>query len=338
MHQFITIEGRSCNGAHKKNSSDRRASIGDIVAEMTRESHACPHVESPRPPVILHGFGPNAIPGMARDLLAEARNSAGHKLRRDAPIAVIGVATWPVPRAVCEDDPAERDKYVAWRADTVGYLKKRWGDALISVVEHVDENHPHVHFCVLPPLPADRRLTIAAVHPGHRAALEASKAGLTRRQQQQAYKSAMVAFQDHYHQEVGARHGLSRMGPGRQRVPRPAWKAQMRQVNALAARYAEVEAIRMAGEQDLAQRAAILEKETARRIAATEAAAKAKADEKVSSITQKVADFAALARHRWQELERNGQEKDLIIARQQKEKEELLLLLAEHGICLGPKI
>jgi hypothetical protein len=49
---------------------------------------------------------------------------------------------------------------------------------------------------------ADRRLTIAAVHPGHRAALEASKAGLPRRQQQQAYNSAMVAFQDHYHQEV----------------------------------------------------------------------------------------------------------------------------------------
>ena len=75
-----------------KNSSDRRASIGDIVAEMTRESRACPHVESPRPPVILFGCHPNEIPAMARDLLAEARNTAGHKLRRDAPIAVMGAS------------------------------------------------------------------------------------------------------------------------------------------------------------------------------------------------------------------------------------------------------
>jgi hypothetical protein len=229
MHQFITIEGRSCNGAHKKNSSDRRASIGDIVAEMMRESHACPHVESPRPPVILYGCDPNAIPGMARDPLAEARNSAGHKLRRDAPIAVIGVATWPVLRAVCEDDPAERDKYVAWRTDTVRYLTKRWGDALIGVVEHVDENYPHIHSACF--------LHCRRSPPDHRSGASRSPGcagGLESRPTSQA-ATAGLQFRDgrlsgSLPPGGGARHGLTRLGPRRQRVPRPAWKAQMRQV------------------------------------------------------------------------------------------------------------
>jgi hypothetical protein len=100
---------------------------------------------------------------------------------------------------------------------------------------------------------------------------------------------------------------------------------------ALATRYAEAEAIRMAGEQDLVQRAAKFETETALTVAVADAAA----EERVSTIKRTAIKHIMLADKRCQELERIGQEREQIIARQEQENEELRLMLAEHGVSLG---
>ena len=57
-------------------------------------------------------------------------------------------------------EDAERVFCKLWRDDTVAWLKLRWGDALASVVEHVDEPFAHFHFLLVPKLDHDRRLRI----------------------------------------------------------------------------------------------------------------------------------------------------------------------------------
>jgi hypothetical protein len=246
-------------------------------------------------------------------------------------VVLLGVATWPIPRVTMETDLIQRNKYLAWRRDTIGHAKNVWSDELICVVEHSDETYPHIHFCVLPKLPPNRRLTIAAVHPGHRAAMDASKAGHTRRQQKSAYNAAMVVFQDQYYQEVGAKHGLTRLGPRRQRLSRQEWKDQNRQAEALALRGRHLEALEMAAEHDLAERSAILGAEAKLMVAA----AQAEADKRVAKIERIAVDHITRIGER---LESETKAKDRIIALQEEENAEMRRMLAEHGISVGPKL
>ena len=63
----------------------------------------------------------------------------------------------------------------------------------------------------------------------------ASKArGETKAEQKQAYKAAMRALQDDYYENVAAHCGLTRLGPGRQRLTREEWTEQQRQAKSLA--------------------------------------------------------------------------------------------------------
>lgn len=335
MYQFLKIEGYAREGAHKRNSRYRRSSIGDIVAELVRAPHACSHVATPQPPLILLGCDPSEIPAMACELASSACNKLGHALRCDSPVALFGVATWPVPCATLDIDPAERKKYLAWRGDVIGLLKGIWGANLVCVAEHTDEPYPHVHFCVMPQLPPDRRLTIADVHPGHGAARDASKAGSNRKEQKQAYKAAMADLQDRYYLEVGAKYGLTRLGPRRQRLTRKEWSDQKRQAQALAAAHIKyAHDLKAAAKRQLAERVAVINTEAKLRVAQATAAA----EERVSKIKQKASGYIASLGKRGQELQSEVEAKDRVIAWQKDENAAMKAILAEHGISLTPTI
>lgn len=335
MYQFFKIEGYAPKGAHKKNSRHRKPSIGDIVAELVRAPHACSHVSTPQPPLILYGCDPREVPAMAIARASGAFDKRGHKLRCVSPVAVFGVATWPVPCVNLDADPAEREKYLAWRGDLIDVLKRMWGIDLVCVAEHTDEPYPHVHFCVMPQLPPDRRLTIAAVHPGHRAASDASKAGRNRKEQKQAYKAAMAGLQDRYYLEVGAKHGLLRLGPRRQRLTRNEWGDQKRQARALAvAREKYAKDLEVAAKRQLAELLAAIERNTELEVAA----AKAASDERVSKIKQKAAGYIARLGKLGQELQSELEAKERIIACKDDENAAMKALLAYHGLSPMPII
>jgi hypothetical protein len=327
--QFLHGETYARTGAHCKNSSARRSGIDDIRAELMREPQACSHVASPLPPTIVFGGHPDDVIAAIKAKAAQAVDKAGHRLRCDAPILFAGVVSWPVPQAVIERDPAEAARYRAWRNDTVAWLHARWGDALGTVVQHTDEKYPHLHFWVVPDFTAGHRLQISSVHPGYGAASAAAEAGETRKQQQNAYKQAMKAWQDDYHQEVGVKHGLTRVGPRRQRLTRAEWIEQQRQAAALAESHANVRQyaseLKATADRHVAERMAAASKAAEREIAA----ATALADGKVTRLRDK-------ARGHILTLGRAVQEHQTVIAEQASRIEELEALLAQHGVEGGP--
>lgn len=328
-YQFLHGETYGRTGAHRKNSRARKSGIEAIRAELMREPQACSHVASPLPPTIVFGDHPDNVITAIKAKAEQAVDKAGHRLRCDAPILFAGVASWPVPQAVIENDPAEGARYRAWRNDTVAWLHARWGASLGTVVEHIDEKYPHVHFWVVPDITAGRRLLISNVHPGHGAATAAAEAGETRKQQQNAYKQAMTTWQDNYHQEVGVKHGLTRIGPRRQRLTRAEWIVRQRQAATLAASHANVR-------QYAADLKAAADRHVREGIAAASTAAERHTAAATALADGKVARLRDKARCHILTLGGMVQRHQAVIAEQATRIEELEAQLAQYAIEKGP--
>lgn len=149
-------------------------------------------------------------------------DAKGRKLRKDALCLVAGVVSMP--------EDTTQQAWESFRADAVGHLQQKYGDRLQTVIEHTDESHPHLHFYVIP-RPGERFETI---HQGKDAAAEIKRGGGLKGAQNQAYKSAMRAYQDEFFEMVGIPHGLARIGPGRRRLTREAWKLEQVQAESAA--------------------------------------------------------------------------------------------------------
>jgi hypothetical protein len=145
-----------------------------------------------------------------------------------------GVASFPETWDTVDAEVDASAKWAAWEKATVAWLQGEYGDRLASIVRHEDEEHPHVHFYVLPDLGKDGRLRISDVHDGRRAAESAKAAGLAKGPQNDAYKASMRAYQSRYWESVGFDHGLTRLGPGRRRLTRAAWQAEQMAATAAA--------------------------------------------------------------------------------------------------------
>ncbi len=234
-YQFLHLEAYGRTGAHRRKSSKRKHCMTDILNEMVRVKQACPHVKQLKKPQVLLGSAPEDVFAKAAKHADVAVDKIGRKLRCDAPVVVVGVTSWPELVAEIKADAEKRAKYASWRARTLEWLQVRWGDHLKSVVEHLDEPRPHLHFVVVPKLDGAGRLCIDQVHPGHRAATDCKSAGGSPRQQKDAYAAAMIALQDDCYDSVSARCGLVRLGPRRQRLTRKQWVDQQCQAAALAA-------------------------------------------------------------------------------------------------------
>jgi vacuolar-type H+-ATPase subunit H len=109
--------------------------------------------------------------------------------------------------------------------DTVKWLQEKYGDRLKSVVVHNDEAHPHLHFTVVPRI-GER---FDDMHEGYKASRLAKEEGKKKGEQNLAYIEAMRRFQDEFSEKVAMSHGLTRIGPARRRLSRPAWKAEQQQ-------------------------------------------------------------------------------------------------------------
>jgi hypothetical protein len=270
-YQFLHVEsyartpGKGKAGGH---------SLASIVAEAEREPGACPHIPAPRPPTIIYGSSPAAAAAKAEEWAEQAKDTKGRKLRKDGLCLLAGVASFP--REQADADPAA---YQAWRTDTVAHLVDEYGDRLQCVLEHTDEEHPHLHFyCV--PRPGER---FDDMHAGRRAAAAAKATGALKGAQNTAYQDAMRAMQDRYYERVAMRHGMSRLGPGRRRLSRQQWQAEQAQARALqdtqtaaervkAEAEAEAEAVRQKAAADAAEALARARTDAEAKLAAAEAA------------------------------------------------------------------
>jgi hypothetical protein len=204
MHEFIHINSYSLTTPKKAKEGGH--SVKSIVGEANRVPGNHPHVKEPLPPVLLHGKPLDDLEQTCESWAASMTDAKGRKLRKDALCLVAGVVSAPAEIG---------DGWQAFRDESVAYLKRKYGDQLQTVVEHVDEDQPHIHFYVVPK-PGARFETI---HEG-RAASDAIPAKGTKASREIAYNAAMTRFQDDFSEAVALRHGMDRLGPGAPRVTR----------------------------------------------------------------------------------------------------------------------
>lgn len=189
-------------------------SIFSIVAEAERREGDCPHIEAPQPPILIFGCRPSEAAAQAVEWADESKDAMGRGTRKDGLCLAAGVITWPSDRPEAE--------WAEYRDCSVKWLQKQHGKRLLSVVEHTDEAHRHIHYYMVPQ-PGER---FDVLHSGRAAAAAAKAAGAKKGDQNRAYIDAMRAWQADFHREVSQHHGLTRLGPRRRRLTRAEWRAE----------------------------------------------------------------------------------------------------------------
>jgi hypothetical protein len=173
-----------------------------------------------------------------------ALRGTGERIRKDTHTLACSVASYPdftrpapegAPSRPTIHDPERLADYERWKADAIAFMQadaQRYGRKVLSIVEHLDEDHPHLHSLEIADNP---RADCKAAHPGLIAKTAAEKANpQDKKAATRAFKMAMSAYQDEYFRSVGAKHGQARTGPKRRRLSRPAWNAEQRQAQAAA--------------------------------------------------------------------------------------------------------
>ncbi len=211
-YQFGHVEGYARKGGFDAKTKQRVMSGWEIIEEAERHDNATPHIEEPQPPILRFGVMPAVVMKEAATWAEQAKDSIGRKLRIDGLCIAAGVISFP----------SGKDGWPEYRDDAIEWLKDKYSDDLKSVVEHTDEAYPHIHFYAVPKI--GKRFD--SVHDGYRAANEAKANGLKKGAQNTAYKSAMKTWQDELHDACGAKYGLARTGPRRQRLTREQWKSR----------------------------------------------------------------------------------------------------------------
>ena len=207
------------------NASDARRVIGEAV----RIPENSPHVRKPKPPEFLFGQAAGladkieALAASTKMLVTQRTRSGEVKtferaLRPDAAVFLAGVISFP--REWSEQNPRLFEKA---KKDSLKELKRRYGDQLQAAIFHDDEEHPHIHFFVLP-----AGLNMSSVCPATAAerSVDTLKSKATGKARQAARSQALQLFQDEWHDNVMRDIGLGRYGPKRQRQSRPEWKAE----------------------------------------------------------------------------------------------------------------
>ncbi|HDR9122905.1 TPA: hypothetical protein QDB15_006822 [Burkholderia vietnamiensis] len=188
----------------------------------------------PQPPTVLYGATPADAVADAEAWAEGARDAKGRKYRADGLCLLAGVVSLPA---------SDQDRWPAYRDAAVEHLRELYGDRLRSVVEHTDEAHPHFHFYVVP-RPGER---FDDIHAGRKASAEAASRGELKGAQNRAYCEAMRGWQNEFFRSCGMAHGLTRLGPKRQRLSRDEWKAQQAQARFSADAKAQHRAARKKG-------------------------------------------------------------------------------------------
>lgn len=218
--QFIHLEAYSLKantqgGKNKKFNEETKArTVREVLGEAIREAGFCNHVSDPESPEMLYGD--------LRDIEALCINyHKNHKntdkngkqkaLRSDANVLLAGVIS-------LENTEENIKNWSDYRNDCIKFLKKTYGDNLKAIIEHVDEENPHLHFYIVPNV--GQRLD--DLHAGKKAVLDlkAKKPKALKGEQNKTYIEAMRKFQDDFYNAVSLKYGLTKIGPARNRVSR----------------------------------------------------------------------------------------------------------------------
>ena len=237
--QFIHLESFS----RKADAQGRGTAF--VFAEARRDPTASVHVSNPSPPIIVYGIDiaevevlHNAAADAAR---TTPRDGKPRKLRQDHKTLHTVVASHPLTMEEVRADPAKRREAEGWERRTIDWLRSQYGDDLKSVVRHEDESHYHLHAYIVPT--DDPEMRALRHHPGVSAKRASMAAGPSNgedlktvsKRGDAAYKGAMRAWQDSYHDAVGVPCGLGRFGPRRRNLPRGEWQREKAQAKALQA-------------------------------------------------------------------------------------------------------
>ncbi|WP_120502313.1 hypothetical protein [Roseovarius sp. EL26] len=281
--QFLHLQSYS----RKPNKIGQSAQ--QVLDEAAREPEFSVHVESPKPPNIVYGITPQQVRKKHDEIVATGYvdvtlkdgTVARRGIRKDRHTLLTAVASYPLPTAKVEEGSADRAEYERWIELNIRWLKEMFGDRLVSVVEHVDEEYPHVHAFILPlgdascsarhlnPAWEVKEEAEALARESGKPAKEAVKLG------NRAYRARGRELQDEYFAEVGLPAGLTRLGPKRERLSREQWKKRKEQ----------------------ARRDAELHKQMSERVenlADAEAQFDADADQKAAEVADKLARVEAL--------------------------------------------
>lgn len=226
MIQFIHVNAYaqkiSVKTKERKEGDDKPRSVQDIINETLRvEGYYSPTITNPQPPIHLYGEPVEQMPEIVADWSKQTKDPKGRKTRADAKGLLAGVFS------VKAGTPTEVWEQV--KADGIAWAKLKYGERLKCVVEHIDEEHPHCHFFVVP-LPGE---SFETVHEGIAAKKAALSDGLPTKQANVEYRNAMKGFCDSYYEEVGAPNGMLRLGPRRRRLPRAVYFAEIQQAQAM---------------------------------------------------------------------------------------------------------
>lgn len=244
--------GREAARAEDGRAVERKLSVEEICGEAARTPGFHPHIDDPTPPTLIYGISPDQVPAIIETRVAEVNakirtEKSGHvrgeqakatrAIRKDTHVLFTMVTSYPVPwfddgtgrRSL--QDPAERKLYEQWAQRDLEWAKSFAvgnGLELLSSVGHTDEEYPHNHHLAVGEGP---RLEARACHPGYVAKgavepLPGEEPKQTKKRADNAYVSAMRAFQDDYFAKVGFDAGLTRTGPRRRRLPRATWHHQ----------------------------------------------------------------------------------------------------------------
>jgi hypothetical protein len=268
----------SGHGAPKK----PRASVQEVINEAIREVGYCPHVDNPLPPTFLMGDINDLknIPlQIELNIEAHCIKTKTRRPRSDSHTLLAGTASYP--RGMMEEDP---DRYQKWKQATLDYLKTKYGKNLKVVLEHLDEDHPHIHFYAIGQgLETNAKL----LHDGHREALALHKP--MTQDYNRVFKETMVSYQSDYYEKVTHGIGLLRDGPRRKRTDKATHEAAKRSANE---RYAlDCKSVDRALEVDL--RAAQLDQELQNVPMMVDAKVAEKVSAKVKALESNYADKEA---------------------------------------------
>lgn len=252
--------------SYSRKSNKIGQSVQQVLAEAAREPEFSLHVESPKPPNLIFGMTPQQVHKKHDEIIAAgyvdavlADGSVARRgIRKDRHTLLTAVASYPLLTSQVVDGAADRQAYERWIKLNVRWLRETFGDRLVSVVEHVDEEHPHIHAFILPL--GDPSCTARHLNPAWQVKEEAEAlARESGKPSKEAVKLGNLAYrargqelQDQYYNEVGLPAGLTRVGPKRERLSREQWKqrkeqarrdaALLRQMSARVERLADAEA------------------------------------------------------------------------------------------------
>jgi hypothetical protein len=147
-------------------------------------------------------------------------------IRENEDIVLFGVMSWP--RQWTEANPR---LYAESKLKALEKLKKDYGTQLQAVIFHDDEEHPHLHFWVVPD-----NLEMSRVCPATAAekSLDVSKDKSTAKMRVAVRTQALKTYQKEWHHEVFASAGLAKEGPRRRRMTRVEWNAESETLNTVA--------------------------------------------------------------------------------------------------------